>query len=223
MHIAFCPPLDHTPTPNSVRILVPFGHAQSLSHQNTHTIASLTTCTLWGPSTKAHYHTTPTMFRTLARRAAQNGAASQPQQHASEYVQRMAKLYPPKKVWPPDFKRLSPQERLGFEKRYKRRLRLATARPRWDKFTKLAQLFSIVCTSRRAYLKLFSHGQTDTRSSHYHLRGPVLGMERRRTTIPSCGCSPCCNWGHIPTDTICRFVKCSGMRLVPTMKSRRGL
>lgn len=56
----------------------------------------------------------------------------------------MLALYPPKKVWPPDFKRLSPEERLGFEKRYKRRLALATARPRWVKFTKMMQLFSIV-------------------------------------------------------------------------------
>lgn len=90
-----------------------------------------------------------TMLRTLVRRAAQQteqtAAASQPQKRTSEYVQRMIALYPRKKVWPPDFRRLSPEERLGFEKRYKRRMALATASPRWVKFTKIAQLFSIVC------------------------------------------------------------------------------
>ncbi|KAJ4415733.1 hypothetical protein N0V82_007162 [Gnomoniopsis sp. IMI 355080] len=88
------------------------------------------------------------MLRTLVRRAAhqteQTAAASEPQKHTSQYVQRMIALYPRKKVWPPDFKRLSPEERLGFEKRYKRRMALATASPRWVKFTKMAQLFSIV-------------------------------------------------------------------------------
>ncbi|OAA55823.1 hypothetical protein SPI_08030 [Niveomyces insectorum RCEF 264] len=48
-----------------------------------------------------------------------------------------------KKVWPPDFTRLSPQEQLRFEKRYKRRVALASARPRWIKFIKLVQLFSV--------------------------------------------------------------------------------
>ncbi|KAL1900908.1 hypothetical protein Sste5346_001969 [Sporothrix stenoceras] len=51
--------------------------------------------------------------------------------------------YKNKKVWPPDFTRLSPQEQLRFEKRYKRRVALASARPRWVKFVKLVQLFSI--------------------------------------------------------------------------------
>ncbi|KIH93514.1 hypothetical protein SPBR_04423 [Sporothrix brasiliensis 5110] len=51
--------------------------------------------------------------------------------------------YKNKKVWPPDFTRLSPQEQLRFEKRFKRRVALASARPRWVKFIKLAQLFSV--------------------------------------------------------------------------------
>lgn len=56
-------------------------------------------------------------------------------------------LFKPKKVWPPDFKSMSPQEQLRLEKKYKRRAALATARPRWDKFIRLAQLFSITCLS----------------------------------------------------------------------------
>ncbi|KAI1368864.1 hypothetical protein F5Y08DRAFT_205929 [Xylaria arbuscula] len=51
--------------------------------------------------------------------------------------------YRPKKVWPPDFSKLSRKEQFRFEKRYKRRVRLATARPRWDKFVRLAQLGSV--------------------------------------------------------------------------------
>ncbi|CAN8104158.1 unnamed protein product [Discula destructiva] len=85
------------------------------------------------------------MFRTLARQAAQSAAKPAPSRKTtSAYVQRMAQLYPPKKVWPPDFMRLSPQEQLRLEKKYKRRLQLATANPKWVKFTKLAQLFGIV-------------------------------------------------------------------------------
>lgn len=93
------------------------------------------------------------MLRTLARRAAHEAAeAAQSQKPRSAYVERMAELYPPKKVWPPDFKRLSPEERLGLEKRYKRRMALATARPRWIKFTKMAQLFSISCKLSLAFV-----------------------------------------------------------------------
>ncbi|KAJ2974660.1 hypothetical protein NUW58_g8586 [Xylaria curta] len=51
--------------------------------------------------------------------------------------------YKPKKVWPPDFSKLSRKEQFRFERRYKRRLRLAMARPRWDKFVRLAQLGSV--------------------------------------------------------------------------------
>ncbi|KAI0431379.1 hypothetical protein F5Y09DRAFT_198885 [Xylaria sp. FL1042] len=51
--------------------------------------------------------------------------------------------YKPKKVWPPDFSRLSAKEQFRLERRYKRRAKLATARPRWDKYVRLAQLTSI--------------------------------------------------------------------------------
>ncbi|RYP59575.1 hypothetical protein DL771_010843 [Monosporascus sp. 5C6A] len=51
--------------------------------------------------------------------------------------------YKPKKVWPPDFSQLTEKEKFRFERRYKRRVKLATARPRWDKFVRLAQLSSV--------------------------------------------------------------------------------
>ncbi|KAI6088757.1 hypothetical protein F4821DRAFT_81721 [Hypoxylon rubiginosum] len=67
--------------------------------------------------------------------------------------------YKPKKVWPPDFSRLSEKEQFRFERRYKRRLLLATARPRWDKYVRLAQLFSV--TSVFIYSVLFMDWQTE--------------------------------------------------------------
>ncbi|KAL2149739.1 hypothetical protein VTH82DRAFT_8391 [Thermothelomyces myriococcoides] len=77
------------------------------------------------------------MFPTLARRLAQ---AARPQLNATaahpEYKYKL------KKVWPPDFQSMTPQQQLRLEKKYKRRLKLATARPRWDKFVRLAQLFT---------------------------------------------------------------------------------
>ncbi|KAI1139629.1 hypothetical protein F5Y05DRAFT_328820 [Hypoxylon sp. FL0543] len=67
--------------------------------------------------------------------------------------------YKPKKVWPPDFSKLSEKEQFRFERRYKRRVKLATARPRWDKFVRLAQLFSV--TSVLVYTVLFMDWKTE--------------------------------------------------------------
>jgi len=77
------------------------------------------------------------MLPTLLRRAAAQGPRSQ-----LDLPNVAFKL---KKVWPPDFTKLSPQEQLRLEKKYKRRAQLATARPTWNKTIKLAQLFAITC------------------------------------------------------------------------------
>ncbi len=79
------------------------------------------------------------MIPTLIRRAA---AAVKPPPAAQ------ANLYRTKKVWPPDFSKLSAQEQFRFEKRYKRRVKHISARPRWNKMVKLAQLFSITGRSK---------------------------------------------------------------------------
>lgn len=89
------------------------------------------------------------MLPTLARRAAHKVARPQ-----LEYIQRIRELYPPKKVWPPDFSRLSPQEQLRYEKKYKRRMALATTRPKWDKAVKLLQLFSVVCMFKSRWIQV---------------------------------------------------------------------
>lgn len=78
------------------------------------------------------------MFATLIRRAAQEARPSNP-----AFIRRIRELHPPKKVWPPDFKKLSLQEQLKFEKKFKRRLALATTRPKWNKSVRLVQLFAI--------------------------------------------------------------------------------
>ncbi|RDA93156.1 hypothetical protein CP533_3182, partial [Ophiocordyceps camponoti-saundersi (nom. inval.)] len=54
--------------------------------------------------------------------------------------------YKAKKVWPPNFSELSCQQQLRFEKKLKRRLRLAHEKPRWDKAIKLIQFWAIVAT-----------------------------------------------------------------------------
>jgi hypothetical protein len=54
-------------------------------------------------------------------------------------------LYRAKRLWPPDFKKLTGKEKFRLERRYKRRVKLKWARPGWTKGVKLAQLGSIVC------------------------------------------------------------------------------
>ncbi|KAK2000887.1 hypothetical protein LX36DRAFT_679347 [Colletotrichum falcatum] len=75
------------------------------------------------------------MLPTFVRRAAQA---------AGEKITVFNNPYRTKKVWPPDFTNLSPQSQLRFEKKYKRRLALVYARPRWNKAVKLAQLGTVL-------------------------------------------------------------------------------
>ncbi|KAI1454159.1 hypothetical protein F4805DRAFT_334584 [Annulohypoxylon moriforme] len=94
------------------------------------------------------------MFPTLIRRTAERATSSM-LRNTTSTASRAAYTgpYKLKKVWPPDFSKLSEKDQFRFERRYKRRLRLATRRPRWDKFVKLAQLFSMV--SVLTYFVLF--------------------------------------------------------------------
>jgi hypothetical protein len=84
------------------------------------------------------------MFASLVRRSATNTSPinlrnSSRISLAGTYTSR----YKPKKIWPPDFSKLSQKEQFRFEKKYKRRVKLATARPRWDKYVKMAQLVTV--------------------------------------------------------------------------------
>lgn len=44
-----------------------------------------------------------------------------------------------KRTWPPDFTKLSQKHQFKLERRYRRRAKLAYARPNWNKMVKLAQ------------------------------------------------------------------------------------
>ncbi len=59
--------------------------------------------------------------------------------------------YRAKRSWPPDFKSLSPKDQFKLERRYRRRSKLAWARPGWTKFTKIAQIGTISCKNRRVW------------------------------------------------------------------------
>ncbi|KAL2755415.1 hypothetical protein ACRALDRAFT_1071295 [Sodiomyces alcalophilus JCM 7366] len=77
------------------------------------------------------------MFPTLFRLASQATEAAESSLPASDRPFQL------KKVWPPDFTKLSPQAQLRFEKKYKRRVALKYARPRWNKAVKLVQLVTV--------------------------------------------------------------------------------
>ncbi|KAI1426280.1 hypothetical protein F5Y12DRAFT_742644 [Xylaria sp. FL1777] len=96
--------------------------------------------------------------------------------------------YKPKKVWPPDFSRLSEKEQFRFERRYKRRLKLATARPRWDKLIRLVQLASV--TSVLVYAVLFRDWDKENqpfegvRSTIWGAIGTLLPEKRHERQTP---------------------------------------
>jgi hypothetical protein len=70
------------------------------------------------------------MFATLVRRAAQ----STPESLAPRVSSALANNpYKARKVWPPDFQHLSPQQQLRFEKKYKRRILEANRSPAWER------------------------------------------------------------------------------------------
>lgn len=91
----------------------------------------------------------PKMLPTLVRRVAQ---ASKPQIEAAANPTKL------KKVWPPDFSKLSPQEQLRFEKRYKRRISHIAQRPKWTKMIKFTQYFTITCMHLRLFALLPADG-----------------------------------------------------------------
>jgi hypothetical protein len=52
-----------------------------------------------------------------------------------------------KRTWPPEFSKLSQKHQFKLERRYRRRAKLAYARPNWHKMVKLAQWGSILFVS----------------------------------------------------------------------------
>ncbi|KHO01875.1 uncharacterized protein MAM_00876 [Metarhizium album ARSEF 1941] len=80
------------------------------------------------------------MFAASARRLAPSGRESLPKQVPFTVLNNP---YQARKVWPPNFKELNHAQQLRFEKKYKRRIFLASRSPRWEKGIKFAQLATI--------------------------------------------------------------------------------
>ncbi|KAM0459533.1 hypothetical protein ACHAPV_005242 [Trichoderma viride] len=88
------------------------------------------------------------MFPTLIRRVAQSAKESLPKQVPFSLASNPHKA---RKLWPPDFKELTHQQQLRFEKKYKRRVALASRSPRWDKGVKYAQLATMAAAMLRKH------------------------------------------------------------------------
>ncbi|PHH86641.1 hypothetical protein CDD83_9938 [Cordyceps sp. RAO-2017] len=82
------------------------------------------------------------MFATVARRLAQS--AAEPMAKQASLAAAAMKAYPTRKVWPPDFEGLSVQQQLRYEKKYKRRAKLACRTPKLNKATKYGQLGTVI-------------------------------------------------------------------------------
>lgn len=80
------------------------------------------------------------MFSTTIRRLAQSSKEPLAKQVP---LTAFNNPYKTKRVWPPNFKELNHQQQLRFEKKYKRRIYLASRSPKWEKGVKFAQLATI--------------------------------------------------------------------------------
>lgn len=87
--------------------------------------------------------------------------------------------YKARKVWPPNFKQLTVQQQLRFEKKYKRRIILASRAPRWVKFVKTAQLLTIVgkIILTQSFLDLSNSSSSCTDLDLLLLRVRMVGSE----------------------------------------------
>lgn len=54
--------------------------------------------------------------------------------------------YRAKRLWPPDFSKLTEKEQFRLERRYRRRAKLKWARPKWTKAVKITQLSLVTFT-----------------------------------------------------------------------------
>lgn len=79
------------------------------------------------------------MFQATIRRLAQSAAG--PTKRAPLTIANNP--YKTRKVWPPNFKELSPQQQLRFEKKYKRRVYLAHHSEKWDKGVRIVRFVMV--------------------------------------------------------------------------------
>lgn len=83
------------------------------------------------------------MFRATCQRLARQIHSTT---HKLEPLTIHNNPYRARKVWPPDFSQLSPQQQLRLEKKHKRRVALAGYSPKWDKGVRLVRALSIIGT-----------------------------------------------------------------------------
>lgn len=91
--------------------------------------------------------------------------------------------YPAKRVWPPDFQKLSHMHQFRLERRYRRRAKLKWARPTWSKATKLVQWGSILFVT--VYVVLYMDVTDDEGRRRPHVFERVrawAGTEKPRGT-----------------------------------------
>jgi len=77
------------------------------------------------------------MFRTTLRRLAQTAETAAPSTAPRSKLTIANNPYRAKKVWPPNFADLTPQQQLRFEKKYKRRVVQSQYSEKWDRGTKI--------------------------------------------------------------------------------------
>ncbi|KAG5918979.1 hypothetical protein E4U42_006689 [Claviceps africana] len=113
------------------------------------------------------------MFSASVRRLAQAGKDSLPKQVPFTVFNNP---YTARKVWPPNFNHLNHAQQLRFEKKYKRRIELASHSPRWQKGVKYAQL----ATMTAALIWLFFYSEFEWWGQHYK---PSEEMRRHAATL----------------------------------------
>ena len=80
-----------------------------------------------------------------------------------------------KRTWPPEFAKLSQEHQFKLERRYRRRAKLAYARPNWHKMVKLAQWGSILFVSVYGILFMeLTDGNTPFSGVSSIIRGTML-------------------------------------------------
>lgn len=98
----------------------------------------------WLPSTKLFTNSAGYLNATLEgprpRRLRSGDVADKPL-ITNPYI--IYNEYKCRKVWPPDLSNMTVQQQLRFEKKYKRRVILATACVDWKRWVKIAQVVSI--------------------------------------------------------------------------------
>ncbi|OJK04157.1 hypothetical protein ASPACDRAFT_39773 [Aspergillus aculeatus ATCC 16872] len=100
--------------------------------------------------TTTHPKPSPSPFRLTSTPSPKNPPPSTDEFHAEpdhghdhNTTDAYYSPYKPKRQWPPDMSKLSPKHQFRLERKYRRRAALKYARPKWTKFTKLVQWFSI--------------------------------------------------------------------------------